>query len=187
MILVGTGETNSSADSYYGLGILRSANAGGTWALISSDTTGTRSFAGMGFSKIAFSSNAPSIVVAATAGASEGIIEGLENPLTANLGLYYSGDGGNTWRYANVNDSSVATAPGSATSVVYNAIATWLGTILCGASLSRLLLVPRWRPQLDSIGQSTRRRTELFRVSAESQFVDLSYLSRRDRRGSRPQ
>ena len=96
VILVGTGETNSSADSYYGLGILRSANAGGTWALISSDTTGTRSFAGMGFSKIAFSSNTPSIVVAATAGASEGIIEGLENPLTANLGLYYSGDGGNT-------------------------------------------------------------------------------------------
>ena len=121
VILVGTGETNSSADSYYGLGILRSANAGGTWALISSDTTGTRSFAGMGFSKIAFSSNSPSVVVAATAGASEGIIEGLENPLTANLGLYNSGDGGNTWRYANVTDNSVATAPGSATSVVYNA------------------------------------------------------------------
>jgi hypothetical protein len=103
------------------LGILRSANAGGTWALISSDTTGTRSFAGMGFSKIAFRSDAPSIVVAATAGASEGIIEGLENPLTANLGLYYSGDGGSSWRYAIVTDNSVATAPGSATSVVYNA------------------------------------------------------------------
>src|SRR5580700_1583767 len=123
VILVGTGETNSSADSYYGLGILRSANAGGTWALISSDTTGTRSFAGMGFSKIAFSSNTPSIVVAATAGASEGIIEGLANPLTANLGLYNSGDGGSTWRYANVNDSGVTTAPGSVSSVVYNAIA----------------------------------------------------------------
>ena len=123
VILVGTGETNSSADSYYGLGILRSANAGGTWALISSDTTGTRSFAGMGFSKIAFSSNTPSIVVAATAGASEGIIEGLANPLTANLGLYYSGDGGNTWRYGNVSDGGAATAPGSVSSVVYNAIA----------------------------------------------------------------
>jgi hypothetical protein len=123
VVLVGTGETNSSADSYYGLGILRSANAGATWALISSDTTGTRSFAGMGFSKIAFSSNTPSIVVAATAGASEGIIEGLANPLTANLGLYYSGDGGNTWRYGNVSDGSTATAPGSVSSVVYNAIA----------------------------------------------------------------
>ena len=36
VILVGTGETNGSADSYYGLGILRSADAGSTWKLISS-------------------------------------------------------------------------------------------------------------------------------------------------------
>ena len=121
VILVGTGESNSSADSYYGLGILRSANAGTTWSLISTDTTGTRSFAGMAFSKIAFSSAAPSLAVAATAGASEGIIEGLADPLTTNLGLYDSGDGGNTWQYATVTDSGVATAPGSATSVVYNA------------------------------------------------------------------
>jgi hypothetical protein len=123
VILVGTGEANSSSDSYYGLGILRSANAGTTWTLISTDTTGTRSFAGMAFSKIAFSSAVPSLAVAATAGASEGIIEGLANPLTANLGLYDSGDGGNTWTYAVVTDSGVATAPGSATSVVYNAAA----------------------------------------------------------------
>jgi len=34
VILVGTGETNSSMDSYYGLGILRSADAGNTWTLI---------------------------------------------------------------------------------------------------------------------------------------------------------
>jgi len=121
VILVGTGETNSSADSYYGLGILRSTDAGATWTLIPSDTTKTRSFAGMGFSKIAFNSTSSNIAVAGTAGASEGIIEGLANPLTANLGLYYSSDSGNSWSYANVSDSGVATAPGSATSVVYNA------------------------------------------------------------------
>jgi hypothetical protein len=125
VILVGTGETNSSADSYYGLGILRSKDAGSTWALITSDTTGTRSFAGMGFSKIAFSSNPSSLnmAVAAAAGASEGIIEGLANPLTANLGLYYSGDSGVSWSYANVSDNGLTTAPGSATSVAYNASA----------------------------------------------------------------
>jgi large repetitive protein len=123
VILVGTGEANSSADSYYGLGILRSPNAGTTWTLISSDTTTTRSFAGMAFSKIAFSSNSSNIAVAATAGASEGIIEGLANPLTANLGLYYSSDSGKSWTYADVSDGSAATAPGSATSVVYNASA----------------------------------------------------------------
>ncbi|MGA8733867.1 MAG: hypothetical protein WB558_08100 [Terriglobales bacterium] len=123
VILVGTGETNSSADSYYGLGILRSADAGSSWSLITEDSTQTRSFAGMGFSKIAFNSNAPNIAVAATAGASEGIIEGLANPLTANLGLYYSGDSGLSWTFASVSDGSAATAPGSATSVVYNASA----------------------------------------------------------------
>jgi hypothetical protein len=123
LILVGTGEANSSADSYYGLGILRSPDAGTTWTLISSDSTGKRSFAGMGFSKIAFSSNSSNLAVAATAGASEGIIEGLANPLTANLGLYYSSDSGDSWTYANVSDGGVAAAPGSATSVVYNASA----------------------------------------------------------------
>src|SRR5439155_238826 len=41
VILVGTGETNSSMDSYYGLGILRSADAGNTWALITQDSSGT--------------------------------------------------------------------------------------------------------------------------------------------------
>ena len=86
VILVGTGETNSSSDSYYGLGILRSDNAGSTWTLISQDSTGTRSFAGLGFNKIAFSTANPSLVVAAAAGATEGVIEGLEDPVIANRG-----------------------------------------------------------------------------------------------------
>ena len=76
VILVGTGETNNSSDSYYGLGILRSDNAGNTWTLISQDNTGNRSFAGLGFSKIAFSTANPSLVVAAAAGATQGVVEG---------------------------------------------------------------------------------------------------------------
>jgi hypothetical protein len=123
VILVGTGEATSSSDSYYGLGILRSANAGASWTLISADSTGSRSFAGMSFSKIAFSTSSPSLVVAATAGSWEGLVEGISNPLTANLGIYDSTDGGNTWSYANVQDSGVATSPGSVTSVAYNAVA----------------------------------------------------------------
>ena len=186
VILVGTGESNSSADSYYGLGILRSANAGGTWALISSDTTGTRSFAGMGFSKIAFSSNTPSIVVAATAGASEGIIEGLENPLTANLGLYYSGDGGNTWRYGNVSDGGVTTAPGSVSSVVYNAVSnSGLGQFFAALRYHGFYSSDSMAARRGLVAQSTRRRFERDRMSTESQFVDLSDLPRRDCGGSR--
>jgi hypothetical protein len=123
VILVGTGESNSSADSYYGLGILRSPDAGQSWTLISSDSTGTRSFAGMAFSRIAFSTASPNVAVAATAGASEGIIEGLANPITANLGLYNSADGGLTWTYTTINDGNLTIDPGSATAVIYNAAA----------------------------------------------------------------
>ncbi len=61
VIVVGTGEANSSTDSYYGLGILRSPDAGQTWTLIPSDITGTRSFAGMAFSKITFSTRESSV------------------------------------------------------------------------------------------------------------------------------
>jgi len=120
VILVGTGETNSSADSYYGLGILRSTDGGNTWALISQDSTGTRSFAGLGFSKIAFRTSNPSLVVAAAAAAAQGSIEGLENPVTVNRGLYYSINAGVSWTYASVKDVSATIDPGSATSVVYN-------------------------------------------------------------------
>jgi hypothetical protein len=121
VILVGTGETNSSSDSYYGLGILRSNNAGNTWTLISQDSTGTRSFAGLGFGKIAFSTVNPSVVVAAAVGATQGVIEGLEDPVIANRGLYYSNDGGQSWNYATVKDAGFVIDPSSATSVVYNA------------------------------------------------------------------
>jgi hypothetical protein len=123
VILVGTGETNSSSDSYYGLGILRSADAGHTWTLISQDITGNFQFAGLGFSQIAFSTVNPNLVVAAAAGATEGVIEGLEDPVIANRGLYYSNDGGMSWNYATVKDAGFVVDPSSATSVVYNAAA----------------------------------------------------------------
>ena len=120
VILVGTGETNSSGDSYYGLGILRSPDAGDTWTLITQDSTGTRSFAGMGFSKIAFSTTNPNLVVAAVASASQGIFENLENPGSVNRGIYYSTNGGVSWTYASMKDNGVTIDPGSATSVAFN-------------------------------------------------------------------
>ena len=80
VILVGTGETNSSSDSYYGLGILRSDNAGNTWTLISQDATGNRQFAGLGFSQIAFSTANPSVVVAAAGGSDPGGDRGPRRP-----------------------------------------------------------------------------------------------------------
>jgi hypothetical protein len=123
VVLAGTGETNSSVDSYYGLGILRSVDGGAHWTLITEDGTGTHSFAGIGFSQIAFSTSNPNLVVAAAASASEGIIEGLESPLGPNRGLYFSNDGGATWTAATVRDGGSAVLDASATSVVFNAAA----------------------------------------------------------------
>src|SRR5262249_46940375 len=98
----------------------RSLDAGQNWSLIPSDSTGTRSFAGMAFSKIAFSAANPFLAVAATSGAPEGIIEGLADPVTANLGIYTSTDAGFSWSYATIKDAAFPIAPASPTAVISN-------------------------------------------------------------------
>lgn len=123
IVLAGTGETDSSQDSYYGLGILRSADGGRTWTLISQDGTGTHPFAGLGFSQIVFSSANPNLVIAAAGSTSEGILEGKENPVAANRGLYYSTNAGLAWQAASVNDSGVSVTSGSASTVAFNKFA----------------------------------------------------------------
>src|SRR2546425_87739 len=120
VILVGTGETNSSMDSYYGLGILRSADAGNTWTLITQDSSGTHPFAGMGFSKIAFSTANPSLVVAAAAGASPSGVDGFGKPGSKNRGVLYFNNRGGFLGYAHVNDVGTADQPKSAASLIYN-------------------------------------------------------------------
>ncbi len=130
VILVGTGETNNSADSYYGLGILRSTDGGSTWTQIQSAAS-RQSFLGIGFSKIAFSTANPSLVVAATAG-DNGLCLGEEAAPAGNngpclgpqedgnstvRGLYYSQNAGVTWNRATLTDGAV---PASAAAVIYN-------------------------------------------------------------------
>jgi hypothetical protein len=132
VVLVGTGETNGSTDSYYGLGMLLSLDGGDHWASITQDITATRSFAGLGFSKIVFSSANPNLVVAAAAATSQGIFEGLENPVAVNRGIYYSLNNFLSWTYASVSDGSVVTDPSSITSIVYN---TSAGQFFAASSL----------------------------------------------------
>jgi hypothetical protein len=119
VILVGTGEADNSADSYFGLGILRSTDGGNTWTLISTANSGALAFSGLGATRMAFStaSGQTSTVVAATAATSEGVTDGA---LTSNIlrGLYTSTDAGQTWTY-NALFSGAGEAT-SATSVVYN-------------------------------------------------------------------
>ena len=115
-------KADNSADSYFGLGILRSADGGNSWALISTANSGTYSFSGLGATRMAFStaSGQTGTVVAAMAATAEGVTDGA---LTSNTyrGLYTSTDAGQTWTY-NALFAGAGEAT-SATSVVYNASA----------------------------------------------------------------
>src|SRR5579872_230747 len=121
VILVGTGEADNSADSYFGLGILRSADGGISWTLIPTANGGSLSFSGLGGARMAFSTTTPNTVVAAMAASDEGVVDGA---LTGNTyrGLYTSTDAGQTWTY-DALVSGGASATTSATAVVYNATA----------------------------------------------------------------
>ncbi len=91
VILAATGEADNASDSYFGLGILLSANAGSTWSLISTANNGALSFAGLGGTRMAFStaSGQTNTVVSAMAASSQGVVDGA---VTANTmqGLYTS-------------------------------------------------------------------------------------------------
>src|SRR6202789_3109524 len=68
VLIAGTGDPNNATDSYYGEGLLRSADGGLTWTLIQSSNDGANgfhSFIGLAASGIAFSTATPTNVVAA--------------------------------------------------------------------------------------------------------------------------
>jgi hypothetical protein len=121
VVLAATGEADSSGDSYFGLGILRSADGGNTWSLISSANNGALSFSGLGGTRMAFStaSGQTGTVVAAMATTSEGLIDGAVTSATTR-GLYTSLDAGQSWTYRAPSDPGGQIDATSATSVVYN-------------------------------------------------------------------
>jgi hypothetical protein len=121
VILVGTGEAKAGVDSYYGLGIMRSADGGQSWSLIRNGNVSgaTQSLAGLGFGHIAFSSDG------ATAVASS-----MSTPVGRNTGLFTTGmisglwtstDAGQTWRSPSVTSGGF-TVQAAAHSVIYNPV-----------------------------------------------------------------
>ena len=137
LLLAGTGDPNDALDSYYGVGILRSTNGGSSWSLIqqSSDAalngSSNYSMQGVGFAGFAWSTATPNLVVAAASQSLEGLLVNTGNASTAETGLYYSSDAGQTWHLATVEDgpqqifqsSDPPTSPpgNPATAVVWNA------------------------------------------------------------------
>ena len=116
VILAGTGDPNDGLDSYYGSGLLRSADGGLTWTLIqksndlSVNALADFYFTGNAFAGFAWSSQTPGLVVAAVSQSSESLLVGANNYETAAstdysvLGLYYSTDAGQTWLLSTITD-----------------------------------------------------------------------------------
>lgn len=117
VVLAGTGDPNDGLDSYYGAGILRSADGGTTWNLItqSSDAFSggitNYSFVGDAFSGFAWSTTNTNLVVASVTNSFDGFINNINNGTynagagnVAEAGLYYSTDAGQTWHLSTIED-----------------------------------------------------------------------------------
>lgn len=133
IVLAGTGDSNDASDSYYGSGILRSADGGLTWTLIPGSQDGAygrHSFMGLGFAGFAWSTANPGLVVAAVSQSAEGSIVNAVSTSSV-MGLYVSNDSGVTWAMGTISDGTIpvlspfggANAGGVAvTSVVWNPV-----------------------------------------------------------------
>jgi hypothetical protein len=133
VILAGTGDPNDALDSYYGAGILRSADSGTTWCLIPATSDQLYGFAGEGFAGFAWSTDNTNLVVAAVSQAYEGTLVDALNSGVSCQGLYYSSDGGANWSLATITDGVGEEVQGAnyglgrpdgnaATSVVWNPV-----------------------------------------------------------------
>ena len=133
VILAGTGDPNDALDSYYGAGILRSADGGNTWSVIQDTSDHDYFFTGEGFAGFAWSTANSQLVVAAVSQAYEGTLVNAPESGYSYEGLYYSADGGATWSLATITDGPGAVVQGAgylfdlpdgnaATSVVWNPV-----------------------------------------------------------------
>ncbi len=133
VVLAGTGDPNDATDSYYGEGILRSADGGQTWTLASLANDGANGFhslAGLATAALAWSTATPTLAVAAMTTSLEGeIVDATAS--NSVPGLYFSTDAGQSWHMATVSDgASVVQEPeppgfpqtgNNATAVVWDA------------------------------------------------------------------
>ena len=134
VVLAGTGDPNDATDSYYGEGILRSADGGVTWTLAQQSNDGVaghHSLVGLGVAGFAWDSQSPRLVVAALSQAAEGALVNAGDVTYSVMGLYYSTDAGVTWQMATIKDGSqVVQQPlsganggsNAATAVVWNPV-----------------------------------------------------------------
>jgi hypothetical protein len=134
VVLAGTGDPNDGTDSFYGQGLLRSADAGLTWTLVRNSqdgATGNHWFTGLSFAGFAWSTTSSGTVVAAVSHSTEGELVGAGSVQNSVMGLYYSTDSGATWKMSTVMDGaqivqrpllSSGHSGNAATAVVWNPV-----------------------------------------------------------------
>lgn len=140
VILAGTGDPNDALDSYYGAGVLRSADGGNTWTVIQGTTDVAQGLAGMdhwfygeGFAGFAWSTVNPQVVAAAVSQSYESSLVDAGLSGSSYSGLYYSNDAGATWHLATITDGNGSDVQGpadafagaegnAATAVVWNPV-----------------------------------------------------------------
>ena len=133
VLLAGTGDPNDALDSYYGEGILRSADGGNTWTLIQQSNDGlaaNHSFVGLSVAGFAWSSSTPGLVVAALSQSAEGLWSTRQTRPTASWASTTHRTRASPGRWGSsrtarqyVQRAATATYPGNAaTAVVWNSV-----------------------------------------------------------------
>ena len=102
IIYAGTGEGNSSGDSYYGAGLLKSTDGGQSWMQITGPTSTLNpqrpAFINASFTKITVDPSNSSIVYVCTrTGSTSGSTGGAGGVTIGQRGVWKSKDGGQTW------------------------------------------------------------------------------------------
>lgn len=106
VIYVGTGEANRSADTYYGMGVLKSTDGGVTWTQLTGPTSTIQpfqpAFVNASIGQLAIDPVSTNTIFACTTfGSTSGASGGSGQAPLGQVGLWKSTDGGANWRNVN--------------------------------------------------------------------------------------
>jgi photosystem II stability/assembly factor-like uncharacterized protein len=158
VLYVGTGEANDSLDSYYGVGILKSADGGHSWSIstgaggLAPLTPGANlnfdgPFVGAAIARIVVDLADPQHVLAA---ASSSYLSIGKAPKTA---IYQSHDGGQSWHPTSLGDGASAIATYDCTDLVYEPVQKAFFAAVSGRGVYRLATgQANWQPTASPFG-----------------------------------